>query len=592
MNRNLPTIINGTAGNDTLEGTLGIDKIVGFGGNDELRGYKGHDFLFGGAGNDILHGGLGDDFLLGETGNDRLFGDDGSDNLDGGAGNDRLDGGDGSDTLFGGEGTDHLFGGAGADYFDGGAGIDTVHFTNDKFAITADLSQNRATYINNAGVEVVETLINVENLVGTAFDDVLIGDNGNNWLRGNGGVDYFDGGEGTDTVNFTHENFAVNVDLSQNRATYINDAGVEVVETLINIENLVGTAFDDVLIGDDGNNWLQGNGGIDYFDGGEGIDIVSFKAKFAVDVDLSQNRATYIDDAGVEIVETLINIESLIGTAFNDRLIGDDGNNWFRGNGGADYIDGGEGTDIVIFNEKFAITADLSQDRATYIDEAGVEVVKTLINIENLGGSVFDDILIGDNGNNVLYGSAGIDYFDGGEGIDTVNLVYDKFAITADLSQSRATYIDDGVVEVVETLINIENLVGTAFDDILIGDNGTNSLNGSKGDDLLTGGAGADKFNFSSFNQGIDTITDFNSTQGDRIQVSASGFGNGLTLGMLDAEEFTIGSAATRASDRFIYNDTTGALFFDPDGTGTLGQVQFAQLSGGVALTNSDIFVV
>ncbi|NES01366.1 MAG: hypothetical protein F6J86_47710 [Symploca sp. SIO1B1] len=61
---------------------------------------------------------------------------------------------------------------------------------------------------------------------------------------------------------------------------------------------------------------------------------------------------------------------------------------------------------------------------------------------------------------------------------------------------------------------------------------------------------------------------------------------------MLDAEEFTIGSAATRASDRFIYNDTTGALFFDPDGTGTLAQVQFAELSGGFALTNSDIFVV
>ncbi|NEP56688.1 MAG: hypothetical protein F6K31_06640 [Symploca sp. SIO2G7] len=58
------------------------------------------------------------------------------------------------------------------------------------------------------------------------------------------------------------------------------------------------------------------------------------------------------------------------------------------------------------------------------------------------------------------------------------------------------------------------------------------------------------------------------------------------------ADAFTIGSAATKASDRFIYNDTTGALFFDPDGTGALAQVQFAQLSGGVALTHSDIFVV
>ena len=61
---------------------------------------------------------------------------------------------------------------------------------------------------------------------------------------------------------------------------------------------------------------------------------------------------------------------------------------------------------------------------------------------------------------------------------------------------------------------------------------------------------------------------------------------------MLDADEFSIGSAATEASDRFIYNDTTGALFFDPDSTGVLTQVQFAQLSDGVALTNSDIFLV
>ncbi|NET56420.1 MAG: calcium-binding protein [Symploca sp. SIO2E6] len=592
MNRYLPTIINGTAGDDILEGTPGINKILGFGGNDVLRGNEGHDFLFGGVGNDTLSGGLGHDFLLGDTGNDRLYGDDGSDKLYGGAGNDLLGGGNGSDILVGGAGNDNLFGGTGADYFDGGEGIDTVHFTNDKFAITADLSQGRATYINDAGVEVVETLINIENLIGTAFDDVLIGDDGNNWLRGNAGADYFDGGEGVDTVSF-NEKFAINADLSQNRATYINDAGVEVVETLINIENLVGTAFDDILIGDDRNNVLYGSAGIDYFDGGEGIDTVHFVYdKFAITADLSQGLATYIDDAGVEVVETLINIENLVGTAFDDRLIGNESNNQLRGNGGADYFDGGAGIDSVAFaNGKFAITADLSQNRASYIDDAGTEVVQTLINIENLGGTAFDDVLIGDDGNNRLQGNTGADYFDGGEGTDTV-VFNDKFAITADLSQNRATYIDDAGVEVVETLINIENLVGTAFNDTLIGDGGNNNLNGSKGDDLLTGGAGADKFNFSFFHQGIDTITDFNSTEGDRIRVSASGFGDALTAGVLDAEEFTIGSAATKASDRLIYNDATGALFFDPDGTGGLAQVQFAQLSGGVALTNSDIFVI
>ncbi|NER99041.1 MAG: calcium-binding protein [Symploca sp. SIO1B1] len=587
MERNLPTIINGTAGDDILEGTLGIDKILGFGGNDVLRGNQGHDFLFGGVGNDNLSGGLGDDFLLGEAGNDLLNGDDGSDNLNGGAGNDQLFGGNGSDTLFGGEGTDQLYGGAGVDYFDGGAGRDTVHF-QENFAITADLSQNRATYINDAGVEVVETLVNIENLRGTAFDDTLIGDNGNNWLWGNDGADYFDGGNGTDTVFFSNEKFAINVDLSQERATYINDAGVEVVETLINIENLVGSAFDDVLIGDDGNNVLRGNAGVDYFDGGSGIDTVNFfYEQFAITADLSQNRATYINDAGVEVVETLINIERLIGSAFDDTLIGDDGNNSLIGNAGADYFDGGDGIDTVSFLENFAITADLSQNRATYIDDTGVEVVETLINIENLIGAAFDDTLIGDNGNNLLRGEAGDDFLDGGDGIDTASFLGSQAGMIANLNQGTATSVNQTEVD---TLVNIESLTGSNFDDHLIGDAANNTLWGLQGDDLLTGGADADNFNFGSSNQGIDTITDFNSIQGDQIRVSANNFGGGLTLGVLDAEEFTIGSAATKASDRFIYDDTTGALFFDPDGTGAIAQIQFAQLAVGVALTNSDIF--
>ncbi|NEQ69760.1 MAG: calcium-binding protein [Symploca sp. SIO2D2] len=589
MERNLPTIIDGTAGDDILEGTLGIDRIRGFGGDDVLRGYKGHDFLFGGVGNDNLSGGLGDDFLLGEAGNDLLNGDDGSDNLDGGAGNDQLFGGNGSDTLFGREGNDNLNGGTGTDYFDGGEGRDTVDFENEEFAITADLSQNFATYIDDAGEKVVEALINIENLRGTAFDDTLIGDDGNNVLFGNGGTDYLDGGEGFDSVSFTLEKFAINADLSQNRATYIDDAGVEVVETLLNIESLIGSAFDDRLIGDDGNNWLRGNGGVDYFDGGDGVDLVNFfNEKFGITADLSQERATYTNDAGVEIVETLINIENLVGTALDDILIGDDGNNWFRGNTGQDYFDGGAGVDTVGFDfEPFAITANLSQERATYINDAGVEVVETLINIERLIGTAFNDTLIGDEGDNLLRGEAGDDFLDGGDGIDSVSFLGSKAGVIADLNQGTATSVNQTEVD---TLVNIELLTGSNFDDQLIGDAGNNTLGGLLGNDLLTGGAGADNFNFSSSNQGVDTITDFNSTEGDQIRVFVSGFGNDLTAGLLDAEVFNIGSAATNASDRFIYDDTSGALFFDPDGTGAIGQIQFAQLAVGVALTNSDIF--
>lgn len=92
--------------------------------------------------------------------------------------------------------------------------------------------------------------------------------------------------------------------------------------------------------------------------------------------------------------------------------------------------------------------------------------------------------------------------------------------------------------------------------------------------------------------EGRDTITDF-SVVDDIINVSKAGFGGGLPAGAaITAAQFRLGSAAGDESDRFIYNKGTGGLFFDIDGTGATGQLQFAQLSANLALTKSDIFVI
>jgi Ca2+-binding RTX toxin-like protein len=153
--------------------------------------------------------------------------------------------------------------------------------------------------------------------------------------------------------------------------------------------------------------------------------------------------------------------------------------------------------------------------------------------------------LIGTQGNETLTGGAGNDKLHGKQGNDT--------------------------------------LVGNAGDDILIG---------GLGNDILTGGAGADRFFRWYSKTGIDTITDFQVGE-DTFRVSASGFGGGLVKGAaIAAAQFTLGSGASDSSDRFIYNQNTGALFFDADGTGTSGQIQIAQLSTGLAMTNSDIFVI
>jgi Ca2+-binding RTX toxin-like protein len=92
--------------------------------------------------------------------------------------------------------------------------------------------------------------------------------------------------------------------------------------------------------------------------------------------------------------------------------------------------------------------------------------------------------------------------------------------------------------------------------------------------------------------QSTDTIVDFSQAQNDKIELSASGFGGGLTLGELDSNQFTLGSSASDSSDRLIYDNSTGGLFFDADGIGTQKQVQFATLSGGLALNHSDFVIV
>jgi hypothetical protein len=134
-------------------------------------------------------------------------------------------------------------------------------------------------------------------------------------------------------------------------------------------------------------------------------------------------------------------------------------------------------------------------------------------------------------------------------------------------------------------------LTGGTGNDILNGAGNSDYLTGAAGNDTLTGGSGGDTFFFANANLGIDTITDFTPNE-DTIFVSASGFGSGLIAGNpLTQTQFILGSSATSASQRFIYNSTNGALSFDADGNGLGTSKQIATLSVGLALTSEDIFV-
>lgn len=180
----------------------------------------------------------------------------------------------------------------------------------------------------------------------------------------------------------------------------------------------------------------------------------------------------------------------------------------------------------------------------------------------NLFGTNGSDVIVGTPANDKISTFSGSDVIAGLAGNDTIN------------SGAGADVIS-----------------GDAGRDILIGESGNDVLAGGAGYDTLIGGSGADRFSFGFPNEGIDTIRDF-VVADDTIVVAANGFGGGLKAGEVIApRQFRLGNTAGDASDRFIYNRNTGALYFDRDGTGSAKQVQIATLANKPALTNADIFV-
>jgi Ca2+-binding RTX toxin-like protein len=129
----------------------------------------------------------------------------------------------------------------------------------------------------------------------------------------------------------------------------------------------------------------------------------------------------------------------------------------------------------------------------------------------------------------------------------------------------------------------------------IIGNSGYNTLDGGPGNDTLTGGAGPDLFRFTSglnATTNVDRLTDFNVVD-DKIALHYTAF-PAFTVGIggiLEASKFHVGTLATRASHRIVYNPTSGALLYDADGTGLISAVRFAILPQGLALTYAHFLV-
>ncbi|NDC57547.1 MAG: hypothetical protein EBZ50_01690 [Alphaproteobacteria bacterium] len=189
--------------------------------------------------------------------------------------------------------------------------------------------------------------------------------------------------------------------------------------------------------------------------------------------------------------------DTLIGAGGNDVLYGGGGNDVLRGGGGTDQLEGGAGIDTADYSDQtmrgvivdLQLTGGASQ-RQSYSDAAG----DMLYDIENVTGSDFSDWLIGDAGVNVLRGGkggdviaglGGADVIDGGAGVDTVSYL----ASDAGVSVNLATGAVSGGHATGDTLIGIENAIGSNFNDTMIASSATVGLAGAGGDDRLTGNA-------------------------------------------------------------------------------------------------------
>ena len=514
--------LTGDSGENTLEGLGGNDILIGGAGNDILDGGDDNDKLYGGDGVDTLTGGAGNDILNGGAGVDDLVGGDGDDTLIGGADGDTIDGGGNAvggigdtvsykdstsvivnlgsaggvqltseaagdasgdtltniENLIGSGEADTLVGDSGDNIFEGGAGgdmiigdtvsSDTASYASSDAGVDVDLAIV-GTAQTSAGHASGDTLTNIRNLIGSAFDDTFKGD-----LNAND----FDGGDGFDTVSYADSSDAVQIDLSDNT----NNAGGHAADdTLTNIENLIGSAFDDTFKGD-----AKAN----RFEGGDGFDTVSYAGGVAVQIDLFNN--TFEGGASGDSFDS---IENLIGSGEADTLTGDGNDNVFDGGFGADEITGGGGFDTVSYADSTAIRIDLISMNSNI---GGYARGDTLTDIDKIIGSAHVDTIKGDDQDNIIEGGDSGDIIDGRLGSDTASYESSDMGVTVDLTLALGIAQTSAGHASGDTLTSIENLIGSAFVDTLTGDSGDNIIEGGAGADIIDGGAGSDTASYAS----------------------------------------------------------------------------------------------
>lgn len=326
------------------------------------------------------------------------------------------------------------------------------------------------------------------------------------------------------------------------------------------------------------------------------------------------------------------NAIDLTGNRFNQTIFGNAAANTLNGGGGADTLVGGDGNDayVVTANNSpviieatgaaggvdtvvTSVSYTLAGTNVAYVNDAGAQVAGgTVLAVEqlivanasgtdaiNLTGNSVSQLLVGNNGANRLVGGGGADTLTGLGGNDTYvvdsasDVVREASGGGTDTVQTSVSYSLYAGAEVEMLMVAGTNagvtLQGNAFAQTLTGGAGADMLVGLLGNDTLVGGAGNDTFMFYEFGTAnADVINDFGA--GDVIGLSNAAF-TSLAGGFTD-ENFVQGTQALDANDYLIYNQATGQLFYDQDGSGTDFAAQLvATLVPGTLLSSGNILV-
>ncbi len=355
--------------------------------------------------------------------------------------------------------------------------------------------------------------------------------------------------------------------------------------------NAIGSSRHDFIIGNDLNNDIQGIAGDDTLDGGLGND--SLTGGLGNDI--------FIIDSGEDLISDLGNGVDQLNIGFDGSLEATVVGHFVAKN---TTSNDGEAT---LYSNGFNLDLRASQGTSGY----------TLVNSNQksirIQGSKFDDVLISGPNKDSLSGGLGDDQYqlqmnlNGGlnskitennnGGTDEV-IILGGYTGTKAITFTIAKNFEH--IDLTETQTSLINVNGNALDNQIIGNDGINFLNGRLGDDTLSGGLAADVLtggkgeDFFVFNttlnlQNIDTITDFSIEDGIILDDSIFSV---LSLNNWQSNNFRVGNQANDLDDYIIYDNESGKLYFDSDGSGVGIMQQFAQLMGNPSLSFNSITVI